>query len=128
MTPRFPRSCASAKTSTPGWSGPPFGESITRPDFGGHPKLTAAMGAALRRWQLFPDVMHFRPEHVGLATCHFTDAGYESNEDDFELHEIHRLVETADACTDPRTIEDLLADLAAVTEPGSGTRTTAYGG
>ena len=66
---------------------------------------------AAKRWQLLPDIIHFKPEIVGLPTCYFTDIGYSANSDDFELHELDRIVETEADCTDSRTVEEFLRHL-----------------
>lgn len=67
--------------------------------------------AAATSWELFADMIHFRPELVGLETCFFADAGFEENEDDFELHELHEVSLTSDAPTDARSIEQFIRDL-----------------
>lgn len=68
---------------------------------------------ATKRWRLFPDVLHFRPEEAGLPTCYFTEIGYSENEDDMDLHEVHRIVGTDQPSTDGRSIDRFLSDLAA---------------
>lgn len=67
--------------------------------------------AAATSWQLFADMIHFRPELVGLETCFFADAGFDERDDDFELHELHEGRLTSDAPTDARSIEQFIRDL-----------------
>lgn len=70
-----------------------------------------ALLEATMRWHLFEDTIHFRPEAIGLATCYFTDIGYAESPDDFELHEIDSVEATDDPATDPRSLEQLMADM-----------------
>lgn len=63
---------------------------------------------AARKWELFPDMVHFKPELVGLPTCYFTDVGCASDSDDFELHEFSEFEEVVDTATDPRSIVQFL--------------------
>jgi hypothetical protein len=74
-------------------------------------KVWSEIVDATQQWRLFADTVHFRPELVSLETCYFTDIGYSRNGDDFELHEMHRIVDTQDRNTDSRTIEEFLGDL-----------------
>jgi hypothetical protein len=76
-------------------------------------EVMETLGDATKRWRLFADVLHFRPERVGLPTCYLTEIGYPESEDDMDLHEVHRVVATEQPCTDRRTIERFLADLGA---------------
>jgi hypothetical protein len=76
-------------------------------------EVVEKFGEATKRWRLFPDVLHFRPEDMDLPTCYFTEIGYPANEDDMDLHEVHRIVGTDQPSTDGRSIERFLADLAA---------------
>jgi len=76
-------------------------------------EVMETLGDATKRWRLDHDVLHFRPEQVGLPTCYFTEAGYPESEDDMDLHEVYWVVATEQSCTDRRPIEHFLADLAA---------------
>lgn len=65
-------------------------------------------------WRLLPDMLHFQPEAVGLPTLYFEDAGYELNLDDIDLHECRTIDDTTAVPTDPRTVDQFLADVVAV--------------
>lgn len=67
---------------------------------------------AAEPWQVWADMLHFRPEDVGLRTLYFVDAGYAENDDDLELHEVARVSTVADPADDPRDIRAFLEDVA----------------
>ena len=47
--------------------------------------------------QVWPDVLHFRPEDLGWPTAYFED--HDESEDDLGLHEIEAIAKTAKPVT-----------------------------
>ena len=58
-----------------------------------------------------PDVIHFRPERIGLPTCYFSDIGFEASDDDLELHEVLEVEATESQVTEGRSARDFIRDL-----------------
>lgn len=55
--------------------------------------------------QVWPDILHFRPEELGWPTAYFDDYG--EDEDDLDLHELEAIAPTDKPVTTDFTLSSL---------------------
>lgn len=69
--------------------------------------------ASLSNYQLWADVIQFRPEWVGLPPVFLFLSAYERTEADQDFHEIEEVALTENSPDDPqgRTIDEFLNDM-----------------
>ena len=73
--------------------------------------VLGAISHAAIGWRIFPDVIHFRPESIGLPTCYLSEIGFEIREDDLDLHEVLGVEATESVVTEERSVRELIDDL-----------------
>ena len=70
---------------------------VANPEHLSPKEVSKRLRARFANDQVWPDILHFRPEDLGWPTAYFDDHG--EDEDDLDLHELDTIVPTDQSVT-----------------------------